>query len=379
MKHWKVLAATLCISVLLCGCGKSNDVIVMVNDKPISQGEFDKNFEKRANSPELKRAGIDINAENNKPYYLILKNQVIDEMIVMSLIDEEVSKRNITVSDDEVNKEYSKLVESVGSEEQVKENLKQNDMTVSSFKKELKNELKYRKLIDQIAPVSVSDDDAKAFYNKNADKFNMPERVRASHILISANRDEIRSVLQSSKEGKGKPIETINTMVEKEMAKRLEKAQGILADVKKDQTKFAQIAKDKSDDRASAKQGGDLGIFTANQMVEPFSKAAFALKPNTVSDIVVTPYGYHIILVQDKMAAGKESFDKAKDHIKKMLEMEQRSKLVEDYLENIKKTAKIEYKDPSFKPEAITEEMKKFNVAAQSAGAPTAPKEEGKK
>ena len=77
------------------------------------------------------------------------------------------------------------------------------------------------------------------------------------------------------------------------------------------------------------------------------------------------------------MAAGKESFEKAKDHIKKMLEMEQRSKQVEEYLDNLKKTAKIEYKDESFKPESINEEMKKFSVAAQSAGAPTAP--EGKK
>lgn len=370
MKHWKVLVATLFVAVMLCGCGKSNDVIVTVNDKQIKAADFNKNFEKRANSPEFKQAGIDIKDEKNKPYYLLVKNQVIDEMIVMALLDEEIEQKGITVSDEDFENEYKKLIEVVGSEDQLKENLKKGDLSLDKFKKELRNELKYRKLIDKVAPVNISDKEAKTFYDQNKDKFNLPERVRASHILVSANPDEIRSLIENSKDGKGKSASELDSLVQKEMNERLEKAKVILAEVKHNPAKFAEVAQAKSDDKISAKQGGELGEFTKDQMVKEFSQAAFSQKPNTVSNIVKTPYGYHIILVQDKMAAGLVPFDKAKEQIKKVLENEKRTAIVSDYLDNIKKKAKIEYNDTSFKPESIQEEMKKFNVAARSANAP---------
>ena len=118
------------------------------------------------------------------------------------------------------------------------------------------------------------------------------------------------------------------------------------------------MAKENSDDTISAKQGGDLGFFAKEEMVEPFAKAAFAMKPNTLSEIVVTPYGYHIIYVTDRKKAGAESFDKVKPEIKSFLENQEKVKVLQEYVNTLKNNAKIEYKDASFNPEVIQKQLK---------------------
>jgi hypothetical protein len=63
---------------------------------------------------------------------------------------------------------------------------------------------------------------------------------------------------------------------------------------------FAKVAEEKSEDPGSAKQGGDLGFFSRGQMVAPFDEAAFALEVGEISDVVETPFGYHIIKLEER-------------------------------------------------------------------------------
>ena len=135
--------------------------------------------------------------------------------------------------------------------------------------------------------------------------------------------------------------------------KKLKKANEVLAQVQKNQSEFAKIAKENSEDIESAKQGGDLGFFAQQEMVEPFAKAAFAMKPNTISGIVKTPYGYHIIMVTDRKAAGQDSFEKVKSDIMLYLENEKKVKVLENFIESLKKTAKIEYVNEDYNPTDI--------------------------
>ena len=214
------------------------------------------------------------------------------------------------------------------------------------------------KLVDTLSVVSVGDAEAKKFYEKNIEQFKYPDKVRASHILVSANAEEIKEKIASSEAGKGLTAEKIDAQVKQEMSKRLEKAQKLLAELKKDPSQFAKIAKDNSDDTMSAKQGGDLGFFAKEEMVEPFANAAFAMKPNTLSDVIVTPYGYHIIYVTDRKKAGAESFEKVKPEIKAFLENQEKVKVLQEYVNTLKNNAKIEYKDASFNPEVIQKQLK---------------------
>jgi len=379
MQHLKLGFALLLISVVLSGCaGKNNDTIVTVNDTAITKTQFDKEFKQVMNNPEFKEQGVDLNNAKNKPLALVIKGRLIDEMIVKTLLNEEIAKRKITVSDEEFNAEYKKILDSVGSEDKLKDILKQSGVSMEQFKKDFRTELLQRKFIDEVAKTSVTDKDALKFYNDNKNMFKMPERVRASHILISANPDEIRSVITADDANKALSPADVDKLVNEKMQTQLQKAQDILAKVKQNPADFAKIAAEQSDDKQSARMGGDLGEFSYDKMVEPFSKAAFALKPNTISNIVTTPYGYHIILVKDRMAASVEPYEKIKNELRSSLEMQKKTEVLAKFFDSAKKSAKIVYNDKTYSPEYIQNELREV-TKLPPGGAPEAAQPNEKK
>lgn len=355
MRKLKLLAATAAFSLLLCGCVNKNAVIT-VNNEAITKQQYEQAFDAIANNSMFSQMGIDLKKEPDSFLHLMLKERVVNDLTIKTLLDQEIKKKHIKVTNDDINNELKSIIDKVGSKEKFNEILKQNGVSTAQFKKDLTDELKVRKLVDSLSVVAVSDADAKKFYDSNKDKFQFPDRVRASHILISANEEELKA--KFANEDKNLTEAQINEKVKKEMATKLEKAQKILAEVKKDKSQFAKIAKENSDDTVSAKDGGDLNFFGKEEMVEPFSKAAFSMKPNTVSEIVTTPYGYHIIMVTDRVKAGIEPFEKVKPEIKDYLENQEKVKVLQQFVETLKKNAKIVYNDPSFNPEVIQKKLK---------------------
>ena len=106
---------------------------------------------------------------------------------------------------------------------------------------------------------------------------------------------------------------------------------------------FAELAKKYSDDIGSARNGGDLGFFSKDQMVKPFADAAFSQKPGTVSDLVKSEFGYHIIKVVDRKKAGVMALNEIKDEIKKYLEDEQKMKILQAFIEGLKPQMQVVY------------------------------------
>ncbi len=158
--------------------------------------------------------------------------------------------------------------------------------------------------------VNVSDEEVKKYYDDNATKFQGNEQRRASHILIAFGVSA--------------------TPEQKQQAKA--KAEEILAQVKKDPSKFEQLALKNSQDPGSAVKGGDLGSFGRGAMVKPFEDAAFSMKVNQVSDLVESEFGYHIIKLTGisgqntdfnslkPQIKGDLMFQKAKDEFTKQAE-----------------------------------------------------------
>lgn len=165
--------------------------------------------------------------------------------------------------------------------------------------------------------ITVTEADAKKFYDENPDKFKMPERTRASHILISADQ---KATPEEKKKAK-----------EKAAAVRKRVAGG---------EDFAAVAKSDSN-CPSASKGGDLGYFGKGQMVPEFEKAAAALKLGELSDVVETPFGYHIIKVTERKPAEAVKFSEVKDRIEEYLKSQQGQKPMADYIEKLRKNAKI--------------------------------------
>jgi len=165
--------------------------------------------------------------------------------------------------------------------------------------------------------ITVSEADEKKFYDENPDKFKMPERTRASHILISADQ---KATPEEKKKAK-----------EKAEAARKRVAAG---------EDFATVAKTESNCPSGSK-GGDLGYFGKGQMVPEFEKAAAALKLGALSEVVETPFGYHIIKVTERKPAETVPFSEVKNRIEDYLKSQKAQKPLADYMAGLRKEAKV--------------------------------------
>lgn len=129
-----------------------------------------------------------------------------------------------------------------------------------------------------LTQVKVSDEEVKTWYDGHQDRYQEPEERRASHVLISSDGD-----------------------AGKEKAKA--KAEEVLKDIQKNPSRFAELAKQHSQDPGSAQKGGDLGYFGRGMMVKPFEDAVFQQKEGEISGLVESDFGYHIIKVTGIKAA----------------------------------------------------------------------------
>ena len=368
----KKLLVTLAVSaVLFAGCGlKSGEAIIKVNDTKITQGQFDEMFDKQSNTGMIKALGVDLKSDKNSFMYLLMKERIVNELIIKTLLEQEIEKRGIKVTNEDVDNAIKEIVDKLGSKEQLDNILKQNGISANQFKSDLKEEVKMKKLASELGSSSVSDAEAKNFYNKNIDKFKHPERVRASHILISINPEEITEIIKSDSKNKSLDDASIKAKVDEEIKVKEAKANQLLAEVKKDPTQFARIAKENSEDPTTAVKGGDLGFFAAKEMVPEFSKAAFSTKPSMVHDKVVrSQYGYHIIMVTDRATAGTDPYEKVQNDIKGYLQNQKQLELIDNLTESLKKQAKIEYVNPEFDPanvqKSVQESIKNSAEAAK--------------
>lgn len=166
---------------------------------------------------------------------------------------------------------------------------------------------------ETLAPAqTITDAAIQTYYDQHPDHFVHPERVRASHILLPLAEDA--------------PQEEV------------EKRQSEIKDLEKNLhsgADFAELAKKYSKDPGSAAQGGDLGWFTRQQMVQPFAEAAFALKLGEISQPVRTQFGLHLIKMEAHEAESKESLESVKESIQNRLATEQAAGQVQDALEQI--------------------------------------------
>jgi peptidyl-prolyl cis-trans isomerase D len=146
--------------------------------------------------------------------------------------------------------------------------------------------------------------DAKALYEERLETYDVPEQVRARHILL---RVEPGASAEAS-EARRKEAEAIQA--------RLVAGED-----------FAKLAGELSEDPGSKESGGDLGFFKRGQMVKPFEDAAFALQPGELAPVLKTDFGYHLVRVEERKAAQLRTFDEVKTELaREILEREEARK-----------------------------------------------------
>ena len=157
---------------------------------------------------------------------------------------------------------------------------------------------------------SVSDAEAKKFYDQQVGSAKAQEEVRARHILVESE----------------------------DLAKQLQERIGKGED-------FIALAKEHSKDPGSKGDGGDLGYFSKGQMVPVFEETAFALKPGEVSVPVKSQFGWHLVKVEDRRQRGAPPFDSIKDRIVASMIHRKAQQVAAD----LRAKAELEYVDPAIK------------------------------
>ena len=145
--------------------------------------------------------------------------------------------------------------------------------------------------------LKVSEDQIKDYYEDNIDTFKEKKQVKARHILFMLAEN-------ASKEDEEKVKQKATAVLQQARAG----------------ANFSELAKKNTEDPSGKENGGDLGYFSPGQMVKPFEDAALKLKKDEISDLVRTPFGYHIIKVEDVKEAKTKSLEEARGQILALLQ-----------------------------------------------------------
>lgn len=329
------IAKTFCSALVLCAvclgvaCGEekapapntevtmqkpsSATVLAKVNGVPITQGERDQTAQDMLSRNRMSQ-------QSSPDLIPQIEAAALQQLINAELLYQKGQKLKIKDLDKKVDDRVAQIRAQFPSPADFEKALSSENLTEKQFSASIRKNIVIDNLLQKevLEKISVTEADAKQFYDKNQDKFKVPEQTRASHILLGADQ-------KASAEDKKKA---------KEKAEAIRKR--IVAG-----EDFAAVATSESTCPSAAK-GGDLGYFSKGQMVPAFEEAAFSLKPGQISNVVETQFGYHIIKVTDRKQAETIKFNDVKKKIEDYLKGQQAQKPIAEYIENLRKGAKIE-------------------------------------
>ena len=284
-------ACLLGLSLAACSEGSAGGAggdVATVNGQKISRADFDAKIE---SSPQAKA--------------------VFNQMVQGILIDTYAKDNHIDISDADVQKKEDDI-KSKYAPGQFEQILKTQNLTEDDVKRILRQQLVVEKAVD--SNVKVSDADISAYLAKNHATLDTQEQVRARHILVA-------------------DLKTAND-VEAQL---------------KAGAKFEDMAAKYSTDPSSKVKGGELGFFSKGQMVPAFQAAAFSQPLNVVGPPVKSPFGYHIIEVEEKKPAQIATLANAHDKIKTLLTQQQEQQQVPAFLAGLRSKATIQISDDHLK------------------------------
>jgi len=349
------------------GSPESREPALIVNGEKITKAEFNEQYNKLLDywrrlyqQNRLGNFDLQLQGPSGAVYQLQLKANVAKDLIRQALLGQEAKKRGITVSKAEYQAEVEKQVEREYnyiltyyqmSEDELRDRLAQEGKTIEEFKQEIRNVVEQRrdelmrKLREDklravvIGAISPSDEELKEYFEEHKPQFVTPEMVRARHILIKVAEDAPEEEVAQAR-----------TRIE-ELKQRLDEG----AD-------FAELAKEYSEDEATASKGGDLGWFERGRMVKEFEEAAFALQPGEVSDIVRTQYGFHLIKLEERRPAS--TFEDVKDQVRQAYIDDQKQQRFDDWYNEVRDAAEVEIELPILRAYMLEEEDKDQALAA---------------
>lgn len=317
MKYLAILAAVilpLYLSSTAQAQASAYGAAAKVNGVEISNASLEVSFEEyqRDNS-------VNISAVRYPGRVVGMRREVLEELVNQELVWQTVKEKQLFASSEEVDQAMEEVREQFDTEDGFIRRITIDGFTPESYRVHVQQQVSTAKYMQDVSSkATVSREEVHEFYVNNPDKLQIPETVRARHILLTVHPNADENTRQGVRDRMNSIIEQL--------------ANG--AD-------FATLANAYSDDESSA-DGGDLGYFQHGQMVKPFDDAAFALNVGEISDIVETVYGLHVIRVEDRRPPQTVTEEMAFEQIYEYLMQLKRRQALVDEISRLRSNAEIE-------------------------------------
>lgn len=246
----------------------------------------------------------------------------LDDVIGMELLFQLSKKASMAATTEEIDQQFAGMQSQFPSQEEFQKQLESEGMTPEGFKAVLMKEVSIRKFVVSVVAPKVTVDEAsqQAFYEENKGSMEKPLELKVRHILLGVQEG-------AAPEEK----EAIRTKLE-----------GLRTQVVDGGADFAALASEHSDDSGTKAAGGELTI-RRGQTVPPFEEAAFAIADaGSVSPVIETTYGYHIIQLVERLPARTITFEEAQPRIEMFLRQQNLQKQIQAEVEQERTTAQVE-------------------------------------
>ncbi len=354
---------------------RDRDTVAKVDDHVITVGEFNRAYDQLI---EMYRQQLGDAFSADMIRQFNLRQQAMDMLIERYLLLKAAHELGLAATEEEIRRQILQypVFQTNGrfDEQQYRLVLQQNRMTPESFEQQLGHDLSLMKVEDFIkrralvteeevdaeirfnhspieiayvlfdpstleGEVSVMEEDLEAFFNENSSHYREPEQRRLSYVLfrpedffheIEVTEEELRRTYEARILDYHHPAQVHARHIlfrvheaapEEEVAQVRAEAEKVLLEARRGED-FAQLARKHSEDPTVEDNEGDLGWFSRDQMIPRFAEVAFSLEEGEISDLVRTPFGFHIIQVLGMREEKTQSFEEVKDRLEASIKEE---------------------------------------------------------
>lgn len=288
------------------------NLVAIVNGVEITNDEFIQKLEIYilSNKAQFQQSGMGQRANETEAEFIqrlkpLVGKGILEQMITEIIIGQKAKEQNITVKPEEIDKKIDELKVTA-------QKLSESGMTIEELRQQIESQILMEKIVSKA--VVVTEKEIRDYFESRKANFAKPEEIKVSHILL---RTEIEAEVILSQLNVG-------------------------AD-------FAELASKESIDAITKDRAGDLGFFSRGKMTPAFEEAAFALEVGEISEVVKTPYGYHIIKVVEKKPTQEPNLELAREEILKTLTEQKAWTTRSNLLQNLRNEAQIEIIPPEFR------------------------------
>lgn len=276
-------------------------VAATVNGEPIYTAEVDRYLQQIG-----AQYGIDFTQGEGALQREQVAKSILDQLVDRALILQEARRRNLVAPDADVDARLADIRRNFPSEAEFESALRARGLSVAELRDRIRFEIAAQKLMAAVSQPQVSDAEVRDYFARNRAAFDQPAQARVRHILLRTPA-EARIVLARLRGGED----------------------------------FGAVARELSQDPGSKERGGELGMIQRGQTVPEFEQAAFSLPIGQISDPVKTSFGYHILQVQERVAAKPATLEAAREQIVRALTERKQREAFEAWLRGARERASI--------------------------------------